>query len=1423
MSCASFERKYRVATFSSHFTRSMIDSIPEYDSIAYMTRSVYHTTHTAVGKQVQVKLSLHLFLATMRLSTKSSEPLPPSSALIHVTIAEAQQEAKDEKDGNMFHQPQQAAFIDLQADAANIAYKRAYQHYVYPVVSFLSENDKANSKAVVHAMLLRRGMIAHHIESFERFMLHWIPHIVRSSPAVSLDFDHLQRRHVVEFKDVTFTKPDHREASGIVRPVYPHECKKRKLTYASTAFMDAEYRIYDISAGKDQPKLCETRLYREVPIGQFPVITRSPSFCRLSGSGFLNSECPLDSGGLFVVNGVEKVLISQDKKRMNHATCYRPKKDALKYGWECEVRSCSETKLRSTSTLYAFTALESSASPDIVLRVPFILNFDVPLAAVLRILGVTSAQDAERMILDGYSRKDDPTDQVCAYVRAACASDLYQMEVRELYDWIARQSTDLARKYTTSERRTKVVENIFNNEFLPHVGMDRTPETLRKKRCFTGKMLRTLLLTHFKQRKADDPDHFGNKRVEPAGTLLAYLFRPLFRKAMRSFTAQLKKAIEAGKPIHMADLFSTKTITVGIRRSLSSGEWGVQRGGAGSRTGVSQQHNRLSLVAGVSNLRLVNTHVNKDGRMPQVRKYHMSHDGIFCPTTATEGPTCGLVKSMAMSCHIRTGYDVESTIDNITQTMGDVVRTIEQDCKAKDDDHLREEAKDDERVGADRQTQQQEEEQISNNSGDEQNIILYANWIPVGFLRKGVDPWNVVGILRRKRLRQVLPFDTTIYYNEQEKYISVEVDAGCCMRPLFVLQQLHKLPRLMAELSDPCELWSELLLEGVIEYVDKTEERMYRVAKEVHEVLEYDAEQPFTHVELHPSLMLANCASLIPFPDHNQSPRNTYQCAMGKQAMATPFLSAQQRWDTLLQFLCYPDQSAVQTFLEEEQNLNMLPTGEVIEVAIMPWTGYNQEDSTIVDQGAVDMGFGQSMMVRCLADDEGSKSATTTVKFGKPSENCRGLQKANYSKIGERGVVEPGTWLMPGDAVMTKIITATRIVGDNPVAENMPDSHHHQSSMAATAAAQALPNKKEKEEKIETCSTVIWRETNDPGMVVDVIETTNRDGAKMFRVKVASMRRPEIGDKFSSRHGQKGTLGMFYRREDMPYDYRTGKTPVFIINMHCIPRRMTIGMLIEMLLGQVGAAQKQTKPLDGTPFGNLTYREMMSKLKQAGFAPSGKRTMMNPYNGKLIETPILVCPVTYQRLKHTARDKNHARARGPRQILTRQPAEGRARDGGLRMGEMERDCLIAHGAPQTAKDRLFVNSDPYIAHVCGACGLLAEPPRPADAEVVGFSVRASKPYCRHCDAYDTVEAIKMPYVAVLYMNEMMAGHLRPKMFIKKATPPKKRARSQTTEDENATDDVIVTVGNSNNHGGSKVFPGMDNGAGTENDDDIIVT
>ena len=505
--------------------------------------------------------------------------------------------------------------------------------------------------------------------------------------------------------------------------------------------------------------------------------------------------------------------------------------------------------------------------------------------------------------------------------------------------------------------------------------------------------------------------------------------------------------------------------------------------------------------------------------------------------------------------------------------------------------------------------------------------------------------------------------------------------------------------------------WQTPSGKNLFEYIDAGETDNAYIAMDYAKAC---SDPTTTHCEIHPSVILGTTASYIPFPDHNQSPRNAYQSSMGKQAMGIYALNFRERFDAMSHVLCYPEQPMVSTYMSRFYGAQTLPAGQNIVVAIMTYTGYNQEDSNMINRAALDRGRFRSIFYRTYKDEERkNQSSGEEEKFCHPDPTeTKHMKNAHYEKIGDDGFVPKDTYVTPDDILIGKVVPLRVPTGA------------------------VLPAGAKKSRDVSKMPR-----NNEKGYVDKIYKNRNGEGYSFVKIRMRQDRIPEIGDKFSSRHGQKGTMGMILNPEDMPQT-ASGIVPDIIINPHCIPSRMTVAQLMETLMSKIGCMSGSLG--DGTPFGETTVDDLAGLLRdQYGMEPYGNEIMYNGYTGRMMETSIFIGPCYYQRLRHCSADKMHSRASGPLVMLTRQPAEGRAREGGLRFGEMERDCVVAHGMAEFTKERLMECSDSFSCYSCKDCGLMAI----ANPEQNIWA-------CRGCGNTTSFSHLNLPYASKLLLQEL---------------------------------------------------------------------
>ncbi|KAL4917115.1 hypothetical protein BDW62DRAFT_211468 [Aspergillus aurantiobrunneus] len=1195
---------------------------------------------------------------------------------------------------------------------------------------------------VISSFFDTKGLVSQQLDSFDEFISSTMQELVEEQGQVTLDQtlppaeDEIDpvvvRRYELKFGTVMLSRPSVTEGDGATTIMLPQEARLRNLTYASPLYLGITKKIMEgrerLVADRDDEDMMDSNEDRKsagtylqweqkelspdqakeetVFIGKIPIMLKS-KYCILKDLGeqalYNWNECPYDSGGYFIINGSEKVLIAQERSAGNTVQVFK-KAPPSPTPYVAEIRSAVEkgSRLLSQLALKLFARGDTAKGgfgPTIRSTLPYVKT-DIPIVVVFRALGVVSDEDILNHIC--YDRNDTPMLEMLK----PCIEEGFVIQDREVaLDFIAKRGS--SQSSMNHERRVRYAREIMQKELLPHISQSEGSET--RKAFFLGYMVHRLLQCALGRRDVDDRDHFGKKRLDLAGPLLANLFRVLFTRVTRDLQRYVQRCVETNREIYLNIGIKASTLTGGLKYALATGNWGEQKKAASAKAGVSQVLSRYTYSSTLSHLRRTNTPIGRDGKIAKPRQLHNTHWGLVCPAETPEGQACGLVKNLALMCYITVGTPSEPIIDFMIQRNMEVLEEFEP--------------------------------QVTPNA-----TKVFVNGVWVGVHR---DPAHLVNTMLSLRRRNMISHEFKIFTDagRSENCGSLVLNKEHIRK----LEQDKELPPDM-DPEDRRERyfgWDGLVKSGVVEYVDAEEEETimivmtpedleiskqlqagYALPEEEHDInkrvrsILSQRAHTWTHCEIHPSMILGVCASIIPFPDHNQSPRNTYQAAMGKQAMGVFLTNFDQRMETMANILYYPQKPLATTRSMEFLRFRELPAGQNAIVAIACYSGYNQEDSVIMNQSSIDRGLFRSLFYRTYTDSEKMVGLTVVERFEKPMRSDTiGMRKGTYDKVDEDGIIAPGVRVSGEDIIIGK--TA-------PLA---PD-------------AEELGQRTKAHTKLDVSTPL---RSTESGIVDQVLVSTSNDDLKFVKVRMRTTKVPQIGDKFASRHGQKGTIGITYRQEDMPFT-REGVTPDLIINPHAIPSRMTIAHLIECQLSKVSALRGFEG--DATPFTDVTVDSVSRLLREHGYQSRGFEVMYNGHTGRKLVAQVFLGPTYYQRLRHMVDDKIHARARGPTQILTRQPVEGRARDGGLRFGEMERDCMIAHGASSFLKERLFDVSDPFRVHICDDCGLMTPIAK----------LKKGLFECRLCNNKHRISQVHIPYAAKLLFQELAAMNISARMF-----------------------------------------------------------
>ena len=910
-----------------------------------------------------------------------------------------------------------------------------------------------------------------------------------------------------------------------------------------------------------------------------------------------------------------------------------------------------------------------------------ILSDEIPIVVVFRAMGVSTSKEIMAMVTGDMLTYQD-TFAVNFEEPTALAITTQQQALEYLGSKIKIPRKTMA----GSPQRNHPQEALeaLAAVIVPHVPVKELD--FRAKAMYIAFMARRVIETYHNPTSVDDRDYVGNKRLELAGQMLSLLFEDLFKRLNHDLTLYVSKVRKKPSTAEAFDAYNFfqqhgNQITQGMNRAISTGNWTLKRFKM-NKAGVTHVLSRLSYISALGMMTRISSQFEKTRKVSGPRALQPSQFGMLCTSDTPEGEACGLVKNLALMTHITTDHE-EEPVRQIVNLLG-----------AQDLSSLN---------GFD----------VYHSDG----YIVFINGTPIAVTRLSKKFLNAFRRLRRNG--RVSEF-VSIFVNTHHKAIYIATDEGRICRPLIIVEKKKSKVnrRHLKALRKGTMGFDDFLASGLVEYLDVNEENDSNIA-----MYESDISKETTHLEIEPFTLLGAVAGLIPYPHHNQSPRNTYQCAMGKQAIGAIGYNQNNRIDTLLYLMVYPQKPMVKTRAIELIKYDKLPAGQNAIVAVMSYSGYDIEDALVLNKASCDRGFGRCQVYRKYATTLRQYQNGATDRVGDTQYDSEtGRRMMGQSQLDAHGVVEVGATISQGDKYLLKEVpmnTTTTGFG----------SEYGPNDFAPHHMTYRLP---------------------DPSIVDQVMLARNEAMIPLIKIRTRQTRRPEVGDKFSSRHGQKGVVGIIAEQVDMPFSGE-GIVPDVIMNPHGFPSRMTVGKMLELLAGKAGTLNGELQY--GTAFGGVNVEDMGDLLIQHGFNYSGKDFLTSGITGEPVPAYTFFGPIYYQKLKHMVLDKMHSRARGPRAILTRQPTEGRSRDGGLRLGEMERDCLIAYGASQLLLERLMLSSDAHRVDVCETCGLM------------GY-----RGYCQTCKRTQGMVRMTIPYAAKLLIQEMLSMNISARLVLKDRFP-----------------------------------------------------
>jgi DNA-directed RNA polymerase II subunit RPB2 len=1142
-------------------------------------------------------------------------------------------------------------------------------------------------------------LVRHQIDSYNYFVNHQMEETIEMFNPIKIrsenDYVPEVNKHYLEINlnltNMKLHRPQIHENNGATSIMLPHEARLRNFTYSSSTTIDLDIEII-IREGADlsiERKI--KNVLKNVHIGKMPIMLKS-SICGLTHlngmTAEMTGECKYDAGGYFIINGSEKIVLGQERVAENTIFCF-PVKQTTKWLWTAEIKSVPDYKQISPKQINIMISSKNNGFGYGIYVQLARLKAPVPLYIMFRALGVLSDKDITSYIL--LNIKDKKKLELFKALEGSVvdANNIMTQEDAILYIIGLSMYTPMNMSYEQGKQKKRTFTvDILGTDMFPHC------KSKKKKLYFLGYMVNRLLETYLGWRESDDRDSYQNKRIDTVGVLLNNLFRNYLNKMVKDIQKTTIREINTGSwkssedyiniinTTNIYKIVKSPTIENGIKRALATGDFGIKQINQ-NKVGVAQVLNRMTYIATLSHLRRINTPIDKSGKLIPPRKLHNTTYGYLCPAETPEGPSVGVVKNLS--------YMTLITINSYSASLYDYVKEYITDLdnidNSKDNNDLYERAK----------------------------VIINGSF--EGFTN---DPITLYHVLKEKKRQGVINIYVSIVFDYKNKEIIICNDGGRLVRPLLTVKnnKLNLTHELIEKIKTDKLDWNDLLTNhkidnAVLEYIDPREQNSTMISMHWNDLSNSHLTK-YEYCEIHPSTLFGILASCIPFPEHNQSPRNTYQCAMGKQAMGVYVTNYHNRTDKTSFVLSYPMRPLVDTRIMNILKLHEIPSGANVIVAIMTHTGYNQEDSILFNKGSIDRGLFQATIYHTEKDEEKKIYGDEEIRGIPEKDKTKGIKFGNYSKVNKNGVIDENTLIQNQDIIIGKYV---------PIKENKNDS-----------------NKKIKYEDQSRSY-----KTSEETYVEKNYINRNGDGYNFCKVKLRTLRQPVIGDKFSSRHGQKGTIGNIISEEDMPFT-ENGLKPDIIINPHAIPSRMTIAQLKETLLGKV--LLELGLYGDGTSFGNLTVDDMCNELCKIGYESKGNEVLYNGTTGEQIDSHVYIGPCFYQRLKHMVVDKQHSRSIGPMVSLTRQPAEGRSRDGGLRCGEMERDGLICHGMANMTKDRLYNCSDKYSIYVCGKCGMQ-----------VSYNKEREIHYCMLCENRTKFSKVNVPYSYKLLTQELITMNI----------------------------------------------------------------
>lgn len=1105
----------------------------------------------------------------------------------------------------------------------------------------------------------------HHLQSYNDFVKVKIPIVIKSlNPFTILkndsDGDKLFTIEVYiggeQGDDVFIAKP---HENGVA--VFPNICRLQNKTYSTDVTCNILIKYIH---HKENDRVIEQEL-KNIKLANIPVMLHS-HLCILNNqyADVLTEmgECSYDQGGYFIIDGKEKVIVSQERNVTNKLFIAKNKSDE-KFKYSGFIRCMSEQNSVFPKTI-KFDVLSRGGGEGkenaIVVTIPHI-RAPIPLFILFRALGIESDQEIIRYI--GMGEFSSSTHQFYDFIIASVRDGnmLYTQKEALAYIGLLLNATTTSRQTDAPnfEDISKKVMFTLHENLFPNVD-----NTFHDKALFLGFLTNKLVKTCMGVLDDVDRDNYMFRRISLSGFLMADLFKDLyneFRNNCRSlmdkeYEVVIKGTTQITELITKANtsiIFDPNIITQGFRKSLK-GNWGLESKNnpnkQDAKQGIVQDLSRLSYMSFMSHLRRVNTPLSDSAKIVEPHRLSGSQWGVMCPCESPDGASIGLLKNFALLCHVTSDVSTQQIMNVLFPFKVDLLK----DCK------------------------------ITTVPG-KLKLLINNSW--VGLIDG--DGALVYKFMKVMKALGLIDIHTSIVWNVFENELSILCDNGRCTRPLLRVDNGQLLPP-----SKPLK-WKHLIkastqisLQDIKEHLRANNsdfDQFFAWVKQYTPPLEFidvqeantlllamnenvlDKSKSFTHCEIHPTTMFSVYTATIPFANHNQAPRNIFSGAQGKQAIGVYATNFNNRIDTMSYTMHYPQRPLVSTKFNDWLQVNQLPNGENLIVAIATYTGYNQEDSIIVNKGSIERGMFNityyKSHVAYESSDLNNDSHVQTI-FANTQTSEFFIDKvtnvktgANYKTLDEHGFPKLDSFIQENDVILGKSLTISTISEDKNVTEYIDQSDVANKTLTGFV------------DKVYVCEA--------------------KEKQRLCKIRLRQSRKPEFGDKLASRHGQKGVVGMILPQDVMPFT-ESGLTPDIIINPHAFPTRMTVAHLIECVVAKLCVHECTT--YDGTTFEVHDFERIYDDL---GFHCEryGNEIMYNGMTGQQMDTEIFIGPTYYLRLKHMVADKINFRHKGRKTNVTKQPTKGRGNDGGMRIGEMERDAILSHGAQAFLKESFMERSD----------------------------------------------------------------------------------------------------------------------------------